>query len=197
MNSKQLKFLQTFSSLSNVNVLDDKKAFYQCIKTFLDIDYQMAVDVWEYISITYENDMIATKDNSAILASGVFDLFYEKSSVKCAKAINELMPIRKAVYQYSPDCNNGGSFNILVDLLLSNKTTEAEEIFKFLVKNERIHYGKMFKAALERLFIEILKKNPAKKIEMSRKLTDLLLRYIAKIKTEEKALLEQRVRETL
>ena len=77
------------------------------------------------------------------------------------------------------------------------KTAPAEEFFKCLVKNERIAYGPFMKTLLERVFIELMKKNPAKKMEMPRKLGTLLLAYIAKIKTDEKAMLEQRVRETL
>ena len=53
------------------------------------------------------------------------------------------------------------------------------------------------KELLERVFIEILKKNPSKKLEMSRKLATLLLSYVSKIKTDERAMLEQRIRERM
>lgn len=45
------------------------------------------------------------------------------------------------------------------------------------------------------MFIEILKKSADKKIVMNKKMQALLLSHIAKIKTEEKALLQQRLRE--
>ena len=84
-----------------------------------------------------------------------------------------------------------------MDLLSNNKTDPAEDIFKCVVKNERIAYGPFMKELLERVFIEILKKNPSKKLEMSRKLATLLLSYVSKIKTDERAMLEQRIRERM
>ena len=80
---------------------------------------------------------------------------------------------------------------------MGNKTDVAEEYFKCLVKNERIAYGPFMKEVLERLFIEILKKNPAKRVEMSRKLSSLMTTYIGKIKTDERSMLAQRVKETM
>ena len=52
------------------------------------------------------------------------------------------------------------------------------------------------KRVLEQVFVELLKKNPAK-IEMSKKLSTLLLTYIRNIKTDERAMLEQRIREIM
>ena len=51
------------------------------------------------------------------------------------------------------------------------------------------------KTLVEKLFVEILKKNNNTRIAVPKKVSALLLSHIAKIKTDERALLEQRLKE--
>lgn len=196
MTPKQLKFLSLFEAMSKADSLAEANV-KKHLTSFINHDYALALDVWDYLASTREQTLASDKEAAQTIGAAALDLFYKKAAQKTVKAISDLPAVRRAVYQYSPSAGTGTAFNILVDLLSANKTDAADDILKCLVKNERIKYGPTLKTALERLFIEILKKNPSKKLEMPRKLSQLLLAYVAKIKTDERAMLEQRIRETL
>ena len=196
MNPKQLKYLTLFEQMGK-NEPVSEESVKKYFPAFINLDYALAVDVWDYLSTTREAEISAKPEQAKLLGDSALDLFYKKVAQKAVKAIADLPAVRRAVYQYSPAAGSGTAFGILVDLLSANKTDQAEEIFKCLIKNERIQYGPVLKSVLERLFIEILKKNPSKKLEMSRKLATLLLSYVSKIKTDERAMLEQRIRERM
>ncbi len=196
MNAKQLKFLTLFEQMCAADPGKDATV-KKSLPGFLSLDYALATDVWEYLCTTRETEIAKNKQLAVVLGIDVLDLFYRKAAPKSVKTLTESPVLRRAVYQYAPITADGTAFSILIDLLLGAKTAAADDIFKCLVKNEQIAYGAFLKKLLERLFIEILKKNPAKKIEMPRKLSALLLTYVAKIKTDERAMLEQRIRETM
>lgn len=196
MNAKQLKFLSLFEDMCKADPVAEATV-KKFIPSFLNLDYSMALDVWDYLCSAHEDVLGKTPQASNLIGCTVLDLFYKKGAPKTVKGIADMPAVRRMIYQYAPSAGEGTAFAILVDLLSGNKVDAADDIFKCLVRNERIAYGKVMKALLERLFIEILKKNPAKKIEMSRKLSALLLTYVSKIKTDERAMLEQRIRETM
>lgn len=197
MNAKQLKFLNIFAELSKNGELTDGATFAKYFKRLLDLDYALAAEIWDYYATKDEETLASNTAAAEVIGQTVFDLFYNKASTKCAKAMFDAPAVRRAVFMYNPQACSGSSFTLTVDALAANKTAEGEEIFKCMLKNPHISYGKKLEQIQDRLFIEILKKNPSKKIEMSKKLSTLMLTYIAKIKTEERAMLEQRIRETL
>ena len=196
MNAKQLKYLSVFESMAKADVTsaDTAKKYFP---TLLNLDYALAQDTWEYICTTYEQKIADDGSLGVLFGKTVFNLFYDKASSKAAKTVNDVAAIRRAVYQYTEVSTDGNGFALLVDLAVSGKTTAADEIFKCLVKNDRTPFGPFMKKLLERIFIELMKKNPAKKLEMPRKLATLLLTYVGKIKTDEKPMLTQRIRETI
>ena len=196
MNPKQLKYHSLFEQMAQSDPMTEASA-KKFLPQFMTLDFQLALDVWDYLCTTREELLMKDKNAGLLLGDNALDLFYRKSAPKPVKCLFETPAVRRAVFQYSPTANDGIAFNALVDVLVANKTAYAEEAFKCLVKNERIAYGPFMKALLERVFIEILKKSTSKKLEMNRKLAALLLTYIGKIKTDERAMLEQRIRETM
>lgn len=200
MNTKQLKFYQLFSKLAKVELLTDEKNFMKCFKSILELDFLYGVEVWEYLILDNEPSLTTPK-NAIILSDTVLQLLLDKAQIKTVKAIVDSPAIMRCLYQYNPNACINNTLNILVDLIVSGKTTEAEEILKCLVKNtvSKKTYGELMKDLLERIFIEVLKKDKgvSKKIELSKKQSSLLITYVNKIKTEEKAMLYQRIRETL
>lgn len=50
---------------------------------------------------------------------------------------------------------------------------------------------------LDKFFIEIMKKNTQRKVELNRKQSALLMSHVQKVKGDEKAMLVQRVKEVL
>ncbi len=196
MNAKTLKYMQLFENFVKTDFLIDKKTLQKSMKGFLDLDYALAVEVWDYLVTTRESQLINDKKLASVLGELMFGVFYERAATKCVKAVCDAPSIRRAVYQHSPEAGKNDNFNVLVDLLAGGKTDAADEILKCLIKNERIRFGETMKRVLEQLFVELLKKNPAK-IEMSKKLSTLMLAYIKKIKTDERPMLEQRIREIM
>lgn len=197
MNAKQLKFLKQFASLSRVDAVTDAKGLQSNMKAFLDLDFALALDVWEYLTIDKEGTLADDADIAEIFADKLYSMFAAKNQQRTLKAINDLPSVRRAIFQYSPNAHDGDFFSFAVDLTVAGKVKECDEIFKCVIKNEAmpIGFGQYMKNLTERAFIEILKKNPEKRVEMSKKMTTLLLGYIGKIKTEERPLLEQRIRE--
>jgi len=194
MNPKDLRFYELFEAFFKTDFTADRLGLQKSFKRFLDLDYQIAVDVWDYLCTTRENELTKDERLANILGFDLLNVFYTRAGQKCVKAINTIPTIRRAVYQYTKHGATETAQNILVELLVANKIIPAEELLRCLHKNTRIHYGKTIQQILERVFIELLKKNPAK-IEMPRKLSDLFLSFIRRIKTDEKAMLEQRIKE--
>jgi len=195
MNAKEIKFLELFEEFAKIDIVTDKLALGKILKKFMDIDYTTAINVWEFLSASKESKLANDEKLAETVGFELLNFFHTKQPSKCIKTIVEIASIRRAVYQYAKNAGQEKSLNILVDFLIAGKVAVGDEIFKALHKNTRIHYGQTMKRILERVFIELLKKNPAK-IEMNKKLADLFLIYIAKVKTEERAMLEQRIKET-
>lgn len=195
MNAKQLKFLELFAAFAKTEPTDEK-GLLKCFKALLEHDFLQAADVWEYLIVENE-ELLSDKKTAQLIGDKIFNLFFHKAQTKTIKAICDSAPIRRALYQYSPSAGDGELFLILSNLFCTNKIDDADNILKCLVKNtaSKKTFGIMMKEHLERLFIELLKKSGGQKIEMSRKLSTLLLGYITKIKTDERAMLEQRIKE--
>ncbi len=196
LNAKQLKYFQIFEQYAHDGFTDEKAA-KKHFAALLQLDPALAVEVWDYVCTTQESALAANEATGTLFGCTVFNLLYDKAAQRTVKALADLVSVRKAVFTYAAAASTGTAFALLVEALAANKTALAEEYFKCLVKNERIEYGPFCKEVLERLFIEILKKNPSKRVEMPRKLSTLLMTYMGKIKTDERAMLLQRIKETM
>ncbi|MDR2202627.1 MAG: hypothetical protein LBP26_07755 [Clostridiales bacterium] len=196
MNAKDLKFMLLFERFVKTDFLVDRKILTKSMKGFLDLDYQAAVGVWDFLTTTREDELINDKRIAQTLGEMMLQIFYERAPSKCTRAVTDTPAVRRAVFQHSPDAcaPESPSFLILTDLLAANKTAAGEEILRCVIKNDRIHYGDSMRRCIERVFIELLKKNPAK-IDMNKKLNLLLTAYVKRIRTDERAMLEQRLKE--
>lgn len=197
MNSAQLKFLQMFDDFAQVDIAD-KTAVEKQFKLFLNFDFNRAVDLWDYCLATYEERM-SDPTEALFFGEKLYKLFKAKAAPKAQKILLDDPYVRRGIFQYGPNIGDGEYFNLLVDLCVMNKTAQADEILKCAVRNSnnKMTFGAYMKSVIERLFIEILKRSTSKRVEMSRKLSTLLLGYISKIRTEEKAMLEQRIKELM
>lgn len=197
MNAKQLKFLKQFASLSRLDVLTEEKELLNSVKGFLELDYNLALDVWEYLTIEKEGNIADDGKIGEIFGDKIYALFAKKDSRRAVKAVTEVPSIRNAAFKYSPNTAKGEFFDVAVDAAVANKIAICDEIFKCVAKNDAmgITFGQYMKALIERVFIEVLKKSSDKKIVLNKKMTALLLSHISKIKTDERPLLEQRMRE--
>jgi hypothetical protein len=173
MNAKDLKFLELFESFAKIDFLTDKTGQMKAMRAFMELDYSLAVDIWDYTVSTREGKLSADERFCEATGFELLNQFSARAPDKCKKAVSETPSIRRAVYQYSKHAGEENALLILIELLIGSKLPAAEEIFKCMLKNERIHYGKTMETVLKRVFIELLKKNPMR-IEMSKKLYELL-----------------------
>lgn len=185
MNANQIKFYKTLADFFRAEqTAANVKKYMTALNT---LDTNRAAEVWEYLATAYETE--------TVYCDTVFRIFYDKSAKNTVKVLTSVPAIRKMVFGLSAHVGDEDMLTIESDLILGNKLADAEEILKCIVRNPNAHFGKYMKKLVERLFIEILKKNGNARIAMSRKTCTLLLTYIAKIKTDERALLEQRIKE--
>ena len=196
LNAKSIKHMELLETFFKIDIENDKIACAKAMRALLDYDYAAAVDVWDYLSNAREEKFAANDKLSQAVGFDMFNQFYARASTKCVKTVCDIPAVRRAVFQHSKSACTENSLTMLSDLLISGKLAPAEDILKCLQKSEKTHYGKTLKAVIERVFADLLKKNPAK-IQMPKALSELLLLYIKKIKTEEKAMLEQRIKEIL
>lgn len=185
MNANLTKFYAAFTAFcaSDRTVPDVKKH----VPDMLAADFARTAEMWEYFA--------AADDTDPVFGDGMFRLFFAKSPKATVKLLTDVPAIRKIVYGLSPAVTEGDLLQIVADLLLSGKLADGEELIKCVLKNPNTAFGAYMKALVEKLFVEILKRSDNARIVMNRKLSALLLPYIAKIKTDERALLEQRIKE--
>lgn len=197
MNTKQVKqydILGEFFASDMLNPAAVDKYFGAMLK----LDYAFAEDLWEYMLI--KND--ASLKNPAVVKLYVdraFAMFSDAAAARVVKTAVERPAITNALFRYSPNVFDGELFAIPVNLLVANKADTVDGILKLVAKNESMSrsFGEYMIAFLDRFFIEMMKKNAQRKVELSRKQSTLLMTHVQKVKGDERAMLVQRVKEVM
>ena len=200
MNTKQLKFYQILKEINTLNVFTDSKRLLDCINKAIVLDYYSAVEIWEFLILDNEDALAKDIPLAFILCDKITEVFEAKANVKYVKTLSENTTVCRAVYQYSPTClGKSGAIVNAAGYLASSKLDISDQILSSAFKNNsnKKTVGEFMKAVVEKLFIELLKKSTDGKVRLARKTSDFLLGYVNKIKTPEKALLIQRLKETL
>ena len=200
MTTKQLKFYQILKEINTLNVFIDGKRLVDCIKQAIALDYFSAVEIWEFLILDSESALATDIPLAFMLCDKIIEVFEAKANAKYVKTLSENAAVCRAVYQYSPTCfAKAETIAITAGYLASSKLDVADQMLSCAFKNNsnKKTVGEFMKAVIEKLFIEVLKKSTDGKIRIARKTSDFLLGYVNKIKTPEKALLTQRIKETL
>ena len=197
MNAKQVKQYEILSEFFNSDMLK-QAAVDKYFGAMLKLDYTLAEDLWEFMLIKYDAEL---KKNvfATLYVDRIFDMFIEAAAPKAAKTVVDRAVINKAVFGFSPTADKGEKFNIPLNLLLANKVDAVDSVFKNLSKNELMDksFGQYMLEFIDRFFIEVMKKNAQRKVELNRKQSALLMSYAQKVKGDEKAMLVQRIKEIL
>lgn len=194
MNAKEIKFLQLFEAFSKKDYMHDLDALKSSMKAFINLDYSYALIIWEYVAAVHESFLGVSKEADAVISDAMFAFLSNKNESKIFKALLENETLNKISYQYTMHALSDSRFENFCSLILSGKFAVTDKLIGYLNKNTYISYGAFLKKAFDYIIVELLKKNPAK-IEMSKKLKDYLCAAVKKVRTDEKALLEQRLRE--
>ena len=184
MNANRIRFYNLFAEICRE---PSASKLTKNMSALAGLDFAAAAEVWDYFATVNPDDPIYGEE--------VFRLFYSKSAKATVKLVKENPSIRKSVFGLSPSVAEGVLLSVVSDSLLSGKTEEADELIRCVFKNASVTFGAYMKALVEKLFVEILKKNNNSRIVINKKVTAPLLSHIARIKTDERALLEQRLKE--
>ena len=198
MNVKIFKFYQTiFDSAKDGSYKNPEEAgkFWRKV---LACDFEIASELWEFL-IGYCGDNMPAERLHVFLGEPALKAFYEHNKAKTVRLICDREAVNTLLYAVSPINAGFLSLEILVGLIVSQKLEDAEILLKPLGKNifDKT-YGQILKEIVESVFVELLKKDgSAKKVNMPKKTATFLLGYIDKIKTPEKAILQQRIKEIM
>ncbi|MCH5154197.1 MAG: hypothetical protein J1F71_03190 [Clostridiales bacterium] len=197
MNAKQVKQYEIFSEFFSSDMLK-QAAVDKYFGAMLKLDYGYAEDLWEFMLIRNDADLGKTVFAS-LYVDRIFDMFLAAAAPKAVKTVVDRAVINKALFGFSPTADKGEKFNIPLNLLLANKVDAVDSIFKNLSKNEVMSksFGQYMLEFIDKFFIEVMKKNAQRKVELNRKQSALLMSYAQKVKGDEKAMLVQRIKEIL
>ena len=194
MNAKQIKFYETVHGFFSSDM--GAKSIDKYFGAMLKLDYTSAEDLWEYM-LTCREKELSDGAFTKLYVDKVFSLFFASSASRTLKTIVDRPVISNAVFRYSPSVTDGELFALPINLLVSNKADIVDGLLKLVAKNEAmgVSFGEYMIKFLDRFFIEVMKKNAQRKVELNRKQSTLLLSTVQKVKGDERAMLVQRVKE--
>ncbi|MDE6029231.1 MAG: hypothetical protein K2F90_02785 [Clostridiales bacterium] len=197
MNTKQFKQYEILSEFFNSDLLK-QAAVDKYFGAMLNLDYGSAEDLWEFMLIRNDADL-KNLVFAKLYVDRVYELFLKANAAKVQKTIIDRPVVNRAVFSFSPTADKGELFNMVVNLLVANKVDIVDGIFKNVMKNESMKssFGQYMLEFLDKFFIEMMKKNAQRKVELNRKQSTLLMSYAQKVKGNEKAMLIQRIKEIL
>lgn len=196
MDTKKLKFFKLFSALMRQDI-SQSTVMDKFMGEFLKLDYSLAEDVWEFLIIETE-DKLESPGVAEVFVDLPLGKFYNAGIVRICKTLSSRPKIRNAVFELSPTADMGNAFDLMINFLLT-KPQDADAALACVARNVAIKttFGAYMKAVIERYFLELMKRSPDKKVNLKQKNADLLIGYVKRIKTDEKPLLLQRIKEVM
>ncbi|MDE7108143.1 MAG: hypothetical protein K2O39_07460 [Clostridiales bacterium] len=197
MNTKQIKQYEILSEFFNSDMLK-QAAVDKYFGAMLNLDYGSAEDLWEFMLIRNDADL-KNLVFAKLYVDRIYELFLKANAAKVQKTLIDRAVVNRAVFSFSPTADKGELFNMVINLLVANKVDIVDGIFKNVIKNEAMKssFGQYMLEFLDKFFIEMMKKNAQRKVELNRKQSTLLMSYAQKVKGNEKAMLIQRIKEIL
>lgn len=194
MTAKEQKFIHLVSSAAILDLPHDSVKFNKVISDLIAFDYASAVLVWEYYLADKDGEMAKDETLVSMLTDGVEKVFESKAGSRFLKLLTDSAVIRDAVYRRSASAlSRSETIGYAAQLMLSGKP-ESEELLKSAFKNTSGNFGAFMAAIVDRLIIELSRKNPSKP-SFPKKLATQVLSFSEKIKGPEKAFIAQRIRE--
>ncbi len=197
MNTKQIKQYEILSEFFNSDMLK-QAAVDKYFGAMLNLDYGAAEDLWEFMLIRNDADL-KNLVFAKLYVDRIYELFLKANATKVQKTLIDRPVVSRAVFSFSPTADKGELFAMPINLLVANKVDIVDGIFKNVIKNDAMKssFGQYMLEFLDKFFIEMMKKNAQRKVELNRKQSTLLMSYAQKVKGNEKAMLIQRIKEIL
>lgn len=195
MNAKEQKYLGMLKRIMRLELPAQGKEYIAVMKELAAFDYASAVTLWEFF-LTESDSALGRSEYAELLVDRTEKLMEEMSATKFARSLAESAIIRSGIYRRSATAlRRAETIGYEVQFVLGGKFDESEDVLKNAMKNNGgAYYGKFLAAVVDRMIIELVKKNPAKP-SFPKKQATHILEYSEKIKGPEKALIAQRIRE--
>ena len=195
MNTKQIKQYEILYEFFGSDMLKPA-AVDKYFNAMLKLDYGFAEDLWEVMLIKNDADL-KNPAVAKLYIDRVFGLFLAVGTARAVKTATERAVIANALFRFSPTTSEGELFALPVNLLVANKVDAVDAMLKLVAKNEAMKpsFGEYMIAFLDKFFIEMMKKNAQRRVELNRKQSALLMAHVQKVKGDERAMLVQRVKE--
>ncbi len=194
MNPKTYKFYKGIFDLARTDYYSDTAAVTAFIRNSLDFDYDIAVELWDFLATDAIDCGAPQKEAAAALGEAVLIQMQKKNAGRTLRSIVEKDTIAFLLYGF-PEKPCDAARDILLRLIMGGKFEDADVIFSAFQKSR--NYGAAMRELVEQLFEEIRKKTGSVKVTMPKKNAEFLRGHIQKIKGPEKALLDQRIKEIL
>ena len=197
MNAKQVKYYEIVSGFFASDIFN-AAVVNKYFGDLLKLDYSLAEDLWEFMLIRNDSDL-KNPAVTSLYIDKLYNMFVAANAAKAAKTIVDRPVILRAIFRFSAAAAKGDLFMLPVNLLASNKVDVADAILKQVMQNEAMKpsFGQYMIDFLDRLFIEITKKDAQRRVKLNTKQSQLLLSTVQKVKGDERAMLVQRVKEVL
>lgn len=195
MTAKEQKFLSLFADAARQDLPRSGDAFLRAMSGLVRHDFMSAVLAWEYF--LSERDIAMNKDKAlaGLLTDGVEKIFEAQAASRFVRLLTDSAPVRDAIYRRSATAlSRPETAGYAAQMLLSGRDAESEELMKSAMKNPSGGFGPFMSAVVDRLIIELSKKNPSRP-SFPKKLAAHVLAFSEKIKGPEKAFIAQRIRE--
>ncbi len=192
MDTKTKNFFKALTEMALFNVEIHPQIFTETINHTLNYDFDTAVNLWEYLLEKYDKVFCAIKQANAALSTDTLKLFYDKSLSKTLKMLSENAVIKKYLLTLSSAAFDEVIKNTVAQAVMGNRTENADEYLKFLCRHEE--FGKIMIEILTAIREKLLLKD-TKYLRLTNKQATYLNVYATKIRTSDRAVVLQRIKE--
>ena len=192
MNAKKLRQYGLIIELSKTAAGDAKLPML--LAELCTVDFVSAFEMWEYMLAQYQSQL-----NDASICANIedkpFGMFMRISETKARQMLCDSQPLQKLVYGTTATAAAGNNLAFVVNLILSNKLDEADEMLRCLKNNPNIDFNEKMRVVIDNLFATYCTRNAVKVPVFNKKQVKMLTSHIEKVRGPNKALLTQRLKE--
>ena len=196
MNSRELKFYDILLNNPAKEFKANAASAPKLLNELLDFEYDECLNGIFYLINKHET-LFDNQSAEREITSVLFEKMIKVNRTRTVKAITTAAAVTKCFYTLSSAPYCGSALEILVGFIVSAKLEDADTLLKALFKNEKSHFGAGMVKVLDAYFAALKSKQTAAKPDIPKKVATFLFGWFEKIKTPEKALLAQRLKEVL
>jgi len=194
MNQKQAKFYDSLLAFGKSDYLKDDAALNRVFSFLIDYSYDTAAEFWEYL---ISKNKMETKPAAEKIGNDVFEVFAARNLTKAMRMLFDSNLFMAAYFTYNPDAYKGPC-DMILNLLISNKLTQAEMGLTYLAKNTASDrsYPEMLRKIIDGAIARALSKADGEgAVNLHKKQHALMKSFVLKLKGPDKPLLEQKLKE--